>query len=84
MNRMLRGPLEPERPRLPNPPRLIQARTEVVQGSKVREEAHRRLDELFDMYEDGAALWLRAQVGWTTTHTGIDDQLTIQIHPRYA
>lgn len=33
-----------------------------------REEAHKYLEELLDMYEEGAPLWLTSDMEWSPAH----------------
>ena len=55
-------------------------RRHAVDLLKVRRNAHRRLDELLDWYEDGHQLHLRTEHGWTTSR--VDDELVIVIRQR--
>jgi hypothetical protein len=62
---------------IPNPqlPRPIDPRL------RIRERAHEKLDELFDMYERGDPLWLVSECGWITDK--FCDELHMTIKERW-
>lgn len=47
---------------------------------RVRERAHEKLDEILDMYEQGAPLWLEISLGWADAKRYDIMRITIRPH----